>query len=700
MLVACGGGGGGGTSATSGAAAGTAAGNVFSGTIATGAAYPKGTTITAYDKFGQVAATATTTDDTGSYSITIPADKQAPFVFAASAPDLDTLYSFSATGAAGNVNITSITNLIAARLSPTGNPENLSANASQITSSAVATQIAAVASVLAPLSNLSDPSANPITTAFSANGTGYDRLLDALKIKITPVSGGANVDITVASTSANPIVIPTFSASAATTATIPSLQQNGTVITGTIAANTLVASGTAAKVKDLVARIQTCFEVPLANRVTTNSSTAAGITAAACRSLFLNNDPASYKHNGFPVGVYANGNHWTGIFKSTETNRVWDLAKYEYTDQNGDIAISFRSKSADGSDVRFSNLITRMVGSAPNEQLKVVGNQYNYDANIRPQIHKRTFVNDMTYNYVATGYSVYVENKQNNGASAFDRVEVTSPATPTHPQGVKFTLKPSAGYSYLVHVDSNGGLTNSGTVILNLKPTGATPVTEATIISKTPTDWLWANRADWADNKISAIAQQTTWTFKYFNAGNTTTTQNATELRRTTERAPTLAELANATFADYTDSFLTEVRTDTSATGYYIFNQASDPKNQRLIDFSATGDLPAWTVPTGALAPRELGAWGRAPYINGGNGNNISNRYNDNVAFSTSARKTIIQCTKQSNADLHCQPNAVIGTPTTYATDTIITYFSLSAFGLNDRLATTGLALYKPSLNP
>jgi hypothetical protein len=238
---------------------------------------------------------------------------------------------------------------------------------------------------------------------------------------------------------------------------------------------------------------------------------------------------------------------------------------------------------------------------------------------------------------------------------------------------------------------SNGGLTAAGTVMLNLTSMGG--ANKATIIANTPDDYLWANPADWPDANISAIAQQTSWTFKYYFADNSPPVE---EVRRTTQRAPTLAELASQPFVEYTSSMLSEVTTATSTNNYFIFNSQTSPN--MLIDFSALGDLPAWQVPTGALAPREIGVWGRAPYINNGQGVNISNRFNDSANVSLTARKGIVYCYRQSIADLHCQSNAVVGTPTTYATGTIVSYFSLHSFGQNNLRINSGLALYRPSL--
>jgi hypothetical protein len=691
LLVACGGG-----STTASVAPAVPTPATLSGTVAGGAAYPTGTVLTFTDKTGAQVATYTLKDgDNGAYSVSIPVTAQAPLIVKASGTDVDTLYSFCPLIVTGNVNVTPITNLITARMSSTGNPADI--KPADITPAAAETKTNEVLAVLAPISTALGVTGNPMTAALVANGKGMDQLLDSVKIKITPTTStsgsttttSSNVDVTVVTAQANgsaPIIIPTFSGNAST---IPPLSSGGAAVTS-IPTTAVVVSGTAAKVTDLVTRMQACFAVPFADRVTTGGSASADIKATACKTLFSGDNPANYKNNGFDISKTGN---FSNIFNSGATGAKFDLGKFEFLRANGDVVFSWRGLSPDGANVTYSRAVAKLEGS----DLKIIGNQYNYDADVGPLLHTRNFINDATYNYKSTGYRVYVENKQVNGSAAFNRVEVTAP------NASKFLLKPTAGYSYLVLVNSNNSLTNAGAVMLNLLPTTTGGADKATIIAKTPTDYYWADTSVWTDAAISAIPQIAQWKFDYFNAGNTGSTADATEYRSTTERAPTLAELAPRLFASYTADTIAQAQKSTATSGGFTFTAPASPSDQMLVDFSADGNKDAWVVPSGVQAPTELVAFGRAPYLSNGATPpvNVSNRFNDSSGiFSAVNRKAMISCSKQSTDDKHCDASVAIGASGKFAVGTFVSYFSLQTYGPSNVRSTSGLATYKPSLNP
>jgi hypothetical protein len=687
LLVACGGGGG-------SAAAVVATPATLTGTVAGGAAYPTGTVITFTDKTGTQVATYTLKDgDNGAYSVTIPVTAQAPLIIKASGTDVETLYSFCPVLVTGNVNVTPITNLITARMSSTGDPADIKpADITAGTTGTAETKTNEVMTLLAPVTTALSFSGNPLTAAFTANGTGQDQLLDTVKIKVTPTSTtsgttttkSSNIDVTVVTAQANgsaPIIIPTFTGNAST---IPPLSSGGTAVT-TIPKTSVVTSGTAAKVTDLVARLQACFAVPFADRIVANGSAPGDITAAACKTLFAGDNPASYKNNGFNISKTGN---FSSIFSSGSTGAKFDLGKFEFLRANGDVVFSWRSVSPDGVNVNYNRAVATLEGSA----LKIIGNQYNYDADVGPLLHSRTFINDVTYNYKSTGYRVYVENKQVNGNAAFNRVEVTAP------NATKYTLRPNSGYNFLVFDNPNGTLNNSGAVMLNLISTGG--VDKSTIVAKEINAYYWAPLATWTDAAISAIPQISQWKFDYFLAGNTGSTPDTTEYRTTTARAPTLAELAPQLFATYTSEMITQAQAGTASTGGFTFKTPTSTDEARMIiDFSADGGKDAWTVPAGVQAPTEFVVFGRAPYLSNGATPpvNVSARFNDSSGtFSAANRKALVNCSKQSSADLHCDAT----TPTKFAVGTFVSYFSLQTYGPSNVRSTAGFATYKPSLNP
>jgi Repeat of unknown function (DUF5648) len=638
----------------------------ISGTAATGAPFPQGSKIEIIDATGAVVGDTIILNPEGSYNVVVPANSQPPLIIKATADGATTMYSVSPALVTGTVNVTPITNLIAARLSPTGNPANLAAEVlagtATVTTATTTAKTQEIVTALAPLSAALSVTTDPLTGTFVANGTGYDQLLDSVKVKITPTLTGAvqgsNIDVTVVTQQAPgaaPIVIPTFSATAAA---VPPLS------VATIPATTLVVTGTATKVRDLVAQIQTCYALPVTDRIALNGTLASDITAPACRGLFLNSDPTTYKNNGFVVSATS---QFSGIFKSTSTGALFDLGSYEFTRTNGDIVFSYRSRSADTLNTNYNTGVARLEGT----QLKLIGNQWNYDAAIKPTVANRTLPNDPTYSWQATGYNIFVANKVVGGNSIFNKVIVTSPNAST------FTLKPTAGLSYMVLESSPSVLTNSNLVFLNGNAIGSQSLTQ---ITAKETGQFWSNFSYWTDTQISSLSQRGVWKYEFYLAANATATPDTTEYRSTFERAPTVAELKSMTFAKFTDGFINGLVTQ-SATTAGGFITMSIPVT--LIGLT-------WEVPLGALAPIQGFISGRAPYISA---SNLGNRFDDTVNFGSSIRNAGVACATQSLADLHCNAdgNFAVGTRFNYMHVKAITSGFMDVF--------SQLGLYKPSLN-
>ncbi len=638
----------------------------ISGTAATGAPFPEGSKIEIIDATGAVVGDTVILNPEGSYNIVVPSNSVPPLVIKATADGAATMYSVSPTLVSGTVNVTPITNLIAARLSPTGDPAKLAAEVqagtATVTTATTTAKTQEIVTALAPLSTALGVSTDPLTGAFVANGTGYDQLLDSVKVKITPtLTGtvqGSNIDVTVVSqqaAGAAPIVIPTFSATAAA---IPPLS------VATIPATTLVVSGTATRVRDLVAQIQTCYALPVTDRIVLNGTTASAITAAACRGLFFNNDPTTYKNNGFVVSATS---QYSGIFKAASTGALFDRGAYEFTRNNGDIVFSFRSRSADTLNSNNNTGVARLEGT----QLKLIGNQWNYDAAIKPTAVTRTLPNDPTYSWQATSYNIFVANKVVGGNSIFNKVVVTSP------EGSTFTLKPTAGLSYLVLESSPGVLTNSNLVHLNGNSLGSQSLTQ---ITAKETGQFWSNFAYWTDTQISSLSQRGVWKYEFYLVANATATPDATEYRSTFERAPTVAELKSMTFAKFTDSFISGL----------VTQSASTPGGFITMSVPVASIGLAWEVPLGALAPVSGFISGRAPYISA---LNLGNRFDDTVNFGSNSRTANVACATQSLADLHCNAD------NNFAVGTRFNYMHVKAIspGLMDIFSQLGL--YKPSLN-
>jgi len=189
-LAACGGGGG-----TDPTAAAPATFNV-SGTAATGAPFA-GATVTLVDSAGTPFAANAVTAANGSYTIKVLQSAKPPFVVqAVSADKATTLVSVVSEAKDTNTNITPITNLIASRLSPSGDPTKLAgelkAGTATFTTATLQVKVAEIVALIKPLMDAAGDSSDPLNGTLVADGASTaDKVLDSLTITITPSSASS-----------------------------------------------------------------------------------------------------------------------------------------------------------------------------------------------------------------------------------------------------------------------------------------------------------------------------------------------------------------------------------------------------------------------------------------------------------------------------------------------------------------------------
>ncbi|MDB5854244.1 MAG: hypothetical protein JWR22_2285 [Herminiimonas sp.] len=599
-----------------------AATTTISGTAASGAPFG-GAAISVLDKTGTVVGSGTSAAD-GSFTITLKAGSAGPFVLQAVRDD-QTLVSVAPDATSGVINITPITNLIASRLGTSGDPTKLAAeflaNPNLLTSFTVSAKVAEIVALLKPLLDALGATGSPLTTAFAANGTGTDRVLDSLSIKITPASATtSNIEVSVRQADADGVQPTVVQFSNATTA-IPPLPP--------VTAANLVKPGTAPLIAALLAKMNACYALPVADRVNVpESGVATDIKAAACKEIFVNNDPTAFKSNGNLVA--ANG-AFGNIFKAGGNNLVFDRGTYEFTRPNGDIVIGYRATDASGNVTNDTFAVRPDVASAPTK-LQQIGNQYIYDGAIKPYHQLRTFVNQRASDYYSTGYVPAVNNTLNNGNPIFSKVVVTTP------KGGTLTLKPKSGFGTL-QLDKAGTVT--GTSFLRMRSVYVSPDKVNLDPAADDTALYFASPAS-TDADITGFAQQSVWKFDYYLAGNASTTPDATQNYRTRARALSISELKLREMANLTDVDLTELVALSSANKYF--------------DAPTTGPTLDWTVGAGALAPTSLTVWG---------GVNGANAFNDSLTVGSTARTATIPCVKKTNADAHCT-GTVVNAASTY----------------------------------
>lgn len=670
LLAACGGGGGG-SSGSTGGGGGSATGTgtstpaavTLSGVVASGAAFTEGT-VQVTDSTGAVVGTSGVIDTDGRYSVTLASGAQAPFVLVASRTTADgeaqSLVSVAdSANSSGNttVNVTPVTTLIAARLSPSGDPLALAAavraNPQTASATAVATAVADIHAVLAPVLSATGTSStvNPLTVAFTPNGSGYDRLLDSIHVTVTPdTSSSSRVEVGFkvqpSDASAQPPAIQFASNASAAT-----LQQGAAAVT--LAATDLVPDGTSARIAEFLNALTACYALPLEVRVNNASSTdtavvgtAANVSASACRSVFVGGDPGNYLSNGSVVGrTTANAGAFAGLFRRGATGVVFSQGSYEFTRVNGDLVIGYKTRDTAGAEA-FDTLVVRR--NATTGRLEAIGNQYLYGGGVQAYQQQRHFVTkDSTgasqagYDYSSSGYTVNVPNTTDgSGNPIFDRVVVTTP------RGTQLLLRPATGMSYLPLVKTGGVITGTNFVRLHSAyQAAATPGHPRDLDTS-----LFFAQTDYSDDQLAAIPNQAVWKYEYFLAGNTGGTPDATQHYSTRTRALTLAELSLHPMAQLTDASLAALLGRSQ-----LYSQILLPTD------AALGGI-AYTVPAGALPPTSVQIWGRvgsAAAING-------LRFDDGSKIASTARTAAVGCSPASASDSHCNAT-VAGAFTNYA---------------------------------
>lgn len=648
LLAACGGGGG---------DPPAPAATVLTGVAAEGAPMA-GAQVQLVDSQGNVVAQATTNAD-GSYTLTVPVTAQAPFVASARTEDL-VYYSPVAENKTGTINITKITNLIAAQLSPTGDPSDLAsqiaAGTASVTAQTVNDVVAAIVEALAPLMTNVGDSVNPLTGTFSADGSGHDQVLKSLDIAILPTGTSANITITVKAVTAlneQPPAITFTSGSKP-----PPLPQ-------AVATAELPSSDSDAQIAAFIARMEACYALPVAERVS-----GATVIAPTCKQIFSQNDPATFKQNGSTVGP---SGAFSGLFRNGATGVKFSNPIIEFLNPGGKLLVSWKNVDTSGGTNYSRVWVVHEDGA-----LKAIGNQAIYPFNVRPWSEYRELLNTPTLSYWATGYDAGLPNVTNgSGDPIFDRVVLTTP------NGRALTLRPNGGLSFLTIAGSNTSVVRLAGKFADASVT-AQPRTlsESIVWARNPAD----QDTDWTEAEISAIRNVGRWKAEFFLAGNTGSTPDATQYHETTTRPLTIGELTQRSWAGLLPAAKQELISGSSTTGYIQMAEGD------RAELSVEGDTDFWQVPAGALPPTFAQVQG-STFIAPVPPATVptQTRFNDNTNMSSVVRKVVINCSAQSGGDPHCGSTAG-----TYSDVARINFLQLMAFDQKDMNWVSSFGVYKP----
>jgi hypothetical protein len=626
-LSACGGGGGGGDVAAP--ASQTPASIIISGVVAKGAAFA-GSTVVAVNSNGTLGSPILVGPD-GTYSMTLPNDVKLPIVLTASRQtgtgEIESFSTIVSDKANVVANITPITNLIAALLSSNGRPEQL---ATQVTSGAAITQemlnakTQTVQSIIkTAVDALGVASIDPIRGSFTANSTGYSKLLDTIAINIVPTSNSTNIEVALKSKASADTAQPATSRFISSQTTVSPLPA--------VVASDFPIDGISVKINQLMADAQSCYALPLSSRVSgvsATASTAVGnaslISAPICKGIFFENNPAKYLNSSAIVGRDENGlGAFSALYISSSTGTKFDNQQYEYTLNNGDISISFQTTQPGSVPVLSTNTL-RLDPS--DQKLKFIGDQYQFNGRVLPLMQKREFpvLNLAQWNYLSTGYSVNVDN-----TGQFDRVEVTAPT------GGVYTLQPSSASTSLVFAGKGpSNYLRLRAEFMDANKSFAVP----TKLTSEALNFAFET-PDLSEQAITTIAAQSAWTLRYFISGNTGTTPNAIQVYRTRARAMTIAEFRNKPTVSVVPATQAAWSSSASTVTGFLPLAVSSPFNL------------SWNLPVGALSPVNASLGGR--FLTGVSATS-SARFTDFVNFVPNSTSASIGCFKRSLGDIHC----------------------------------------------
>jgi hypothetical protein len=511
-----------------------------------------------------------------------------------------------------------------------------------------------VQTILAPILTATGTTGiDPLTGTFAADGTGYDRLLDSIKVTIIPASTTTtNVEIGIKQQlpDGTPPTAIQFTNGAGQTAlaSVPTIP----AIVGT----TLVPSGTATLIAAHLAQLTNCYALPLATRIsgvssgaTTATGTEANVVAAACRDAFIQaGGVISFKSNGNVVGRDANGNGaFASLFKEGATGVTFSQGTYEFTRGNGDIVVGYKSKDVSGNEA-FDTFVLRL---DTDNKLKQIGNEYNYGGGVSAYHQLRDFVNQSASNYYSTGYNLNVPL-----ISGVAYVKVTTPKANV------ITLIPGSDNMVLPKlnasrqpIDSTNTPTNT---IANMAPSGTTFIrvrseyTDTASVAAHPSTretGLFFTLTDAMDADISTYSNQSLWKFEYFDSGNTLL---ATQNYKTRTRAKTIAELKTQKWAN-----LAAVATT------YLQAQFASTSNTYTPLPTANNVTPIWEVAAGALPPTQIKLFGNTrrwvsgAFVQPNPPTNpityLKTSFNDGASVGSSIRTAAIPCAN-GNGEIHC----------------------------------------------
>ena len=645
LLQGCGGGGG----------SSSGAGTLSIGGIAAQGAPMTGAKVQIYDATGAaLLATPVIVASDGSYSATIPDNAKFPLVLITDDGVNPMVSVVPDATQARTVNVNQLTHLIASRLSKDGDPIKLvteiSTNQTTVTGSEMSAQTRDLTDAIQPLLQALSLSStiNPQTVNFAPNGTGFDKLLDTLDVKVTPKGDTATIDLTVRKSIPEGGELPSVSFN----------HTDGIATLPQVRSADLMPDGLSVNLQQLLDQMTSCYALTKEQRVRNTQGVASDIIATACQDIFWGRNPAAYKSNG---AVVAYGQHFNGIF--TAPPGVKFIApKYFYTvaesvpngPSAGDVVFGYRWQDEFG-NFQYDKSVARRDTDG---RYRIIGNQYRYPGGVSPYAQRRQFTQDAAYTYDSVGY--VFDLPCNNYTKNWVKVVVTSPPFNDRGDQGTITMRPNltggvCNYSYFTVSFDGQNPSGTGFIRLQSKYVGVPPVSHPRVKEGS---FLAFVDDDFTDAQLERLPQFGTWKFEYFFNGNNTDSPNATQYFKTTARARTVDSFrASVPLPAFTMNF--------PSVNYQVAGSLTLVQHPSIGYFVPTGnkvDL-SWRVASddnpllkgsepATYRARIYGSYGGATTFVGGRG--IRSGYEDSVIFGAASRRTSIFC-GEGNAAPQCE---------------------------------------------
>ncbi len=620
-----------------------------------------GANVKVYDASGTMVVSDGVVQPNGSYSVTIPAGKQGPFVFVVEDGDQNYMSVLNDTSKT-TVNITPLSNLLASSLSASGNPANLVAEianrSTDINATNYAAKVGALRTALAPVlaaAGVTASNFDPVSSAFSANGVGIDKVLDVLDVSITPATAtSSNVELTVKVSlnedDANPNNSLKFNTAAGLTGALP-----------TITTADLPPDGTSVLIQGLLDKLTECYAVPLASRISSGGTLATHITAQACKDVFINSDPDLYLSNGTKVGK---SGHFGGIFTSTsavtfERPKFFGAVKTSQADgpQANDMLIGFRWKDSFG-NFQYERAMVRKTNTSP-ARLEIVGNRYLYDSAVIPYAQLRQFIQNEDRNYYSVGYSPFVARRlypvTGGGTKFVSHVKVTTPT------GREILLCNVSSYSFLVMANPLTPTTctsPTGTSFIRLRSEYANKATTAGNHPRSKDSGLAFVDTDWTDDQLEAVKTYAAWKYEFtFRDTATNAISTATQWHRPARRVHSVREFKKVPLPSVTPTMLVSMKNSVNASLAVnpALNLISIPADGVQVSWqkaysTVNGIVPEDAVPMTAI--RFFGRYTTNSFTN-------STGFEDRMIVRSDSSQATIKCPSTTPLEAQCDSAGV-----------------------------------------